>query len=46
MLGSAFAVNFVIPNLYFHVATAYSILRHNGVDIGKLDYLGSIPFLD
>lgn len=46
MLGSAFAINFVIPNLYFHVTTAFSILRHNGVDIGKLDYLGSIPFLD
>jgi hypothetical protein len=46
MLGSAFAINFVVPNLYFHVTTAFSILRHNGVDIGKLDYLGSIPFLD
>jgi hypothetical protein len=46
MLGSAFAVNFVVPNLYFHITTAYAILRHNGVDVGKLDYLGSIPFID
>jgi len=46
MLGSTFAVSFVIPNLYFHVTTAYAILRHNGVDVGKLDYLGSIPFVE
>lgn len=46
MLGSAFAINFVVPNLYFHITTAYAILRHNGVDIGKLDYLGSISFID
>jgi hypothetical protein len=30
----------VIPNFYFHVTTAYAILRHNGVDVGKKDYLG------
>jgi hypothetical protein len=29
-----------LPNLYFHVTTAYLILRHNGVEIGKSDYLG------
>ncbi|MGZ3691697.1 MAG: DUF1993 family protein, partial [Pseudobdellovibrio sp.] len=33
-----------LPNLYFHVTTAYSILRHNGVEIGKKDYLGKMPF--
>jgi hypothetical protein len=32
---------FVLPNVYFHCATAYDILRHNGVEIGKRDYLGS-----
>ncbi len=32
-----------LPNLYFHVATAYDLLRHNGVEIGKLDYLGGLP---
>jgi len=46
MLGSTFATSFVIPNLYFHITTAYAILRHNGVDLGKLDYLGSISFID
>lgn len=35
-----------IPNFYFHVATAYDILRANGVDIGKSDYLGDLPLLD
>jgi uncharacterized protein len=33
---------FVIPNLYFHSSTCYAILRHNGVDLGKRDYLGEI----
>lgn len=32
---------FVLPQLYFHVTTAYDILRHNGVDLGKRDYLGA-----
>ena len=32
-----------IPNFFFHVTTAYAILRHNGVDLGKKDYLGSLP---
>jgi hypothetical protein len=31
---------FVLPNFYFHITTAYDILRHNGVEVGKLDYLG------
>jgi uncharacterized protein len=33
---------FMIPNFYFHVTTAYAILRHNGVEIGKIDYLRGI----
>ena len=33
-----------IPNFYFHVVTAYDILRHGGVDVGKADYLGDLPF--
>ena len=41
--GKVYAIEHVIPNFYFHVATAYAILRHNGVDIGKKDYLGSMP---
>ncbi|CAG7857601.1 hypothetical protein MCAMS1_02490 [biofilm metagenome] len=39
-LGQPYLLNFVLPNLYFHVTTAYAILRHNGVEIGKMDYLG------
>ncbi len=35
-----------IPNFYFHVATAYDILRANGVDVGKGDYLGELPLID
>jgi hypothetical protein len=38
--GQAFLLHFVIPNFFFHVTTAYAILRHNGVDVGKRDYLG------
>ena len=33
-----------IPNFYFHVVTAYDILRHGGVEVGKSDYLGELPF--
>ncbi len=33
---------FVIPNFYFHCTTAYAILRHNGVDVGKRDFLGGV----
>jgi hypothetical protein len=36
-----YLLQFVLPNLFFHVTTAYDILRHNGVPLGKLDYLGS-----
>ena len=38
--GRIFLTTFALPNLLFHVSTAFNILRHNGVDIGKMDYLG------
>ena len=38
--GAAYLSNVVLPNFYFHVATAYNILRHNGVELGKGDFLG------
>ena len=38
--GLLYLLNFVLPNLYFHVTTLYAILRHNGVEIGKNDFLG------
>ncbi|MGB3790208.1 MAG: DUF1993 family protein [Phormidesmis sp.] len=41
MKGWPFLSFFVMPNVYFHTTTAYDILRHNGVEVGKRDYLGS-----
>jgi hypothetical protein len=38
--GKAYLFQFALPNFYFHVTTAYDILRHNGVELGKADYLG------
>ena len=40
--GLSYLNNFVLPNIYFHITTTYAILRHNGVDLGKMDYLGNI----
>ncbi len=39
--GQDFLLKRLLPNFYFHLTTAYNILRHNGVEIGKNDYLGS-----
>ena len=38
--GIEYALGFVLPNFFFHVTTAYDILRHKGAPLGKLDYLG------
>lgn len=38
--GLPYVQYFVMPNVYFHITTAYDILRHSGVELGKLDYLG------
>jgi hypothetical protein len=38
--GEAYATRIAVPNFYFHVTTAYAILRHNGVALGKGDYIG------
>ena len=38
--GQQFASAFAFPNFYFHAATAHGILRHNGVEVGKRDFLG------
>jgi hypothetical protein len=37
-----YLVEFALPNFYFHVTTAYAILRHNGVELGKMDFIGGI----
>ena len=39
MLGDDYLKFWAMPNVYFHITTAYAILRHNGVDVGKIDYL-------
>jgi len=44
--GDEYHLEMAIPNFFFHVTTAYTILRHNGVPVGKRDYLGSMPFKD
>jgi hypothetical protein len=43
MKGADYLNHFMLPNFHFHVTTAYDILRHCGVDIGKNDFLGAIP---
>ena len=44
LTGTEFALQHAIPNMYFHITTAYSILRHNGIEIGKNDFLGEMPY--
>lgn len=44
--GEPYLIGFAIPSMIFHVATAYDILRHNGVDIGKADFLGRVPLCE
>jgi Uncharacterized protein conserved in bacteria len=44
LTGTDYVVQYAVPNFYFHVTTAYAILRHNGVDLGKKDYLGTLSF--
>ncbi|MFM9992267.1 MAG: DUF1993 family protein [Burkholderiaceae bacterium] len=39
-IGDQYLLTWIIPNFYFHITTAYNILRHNGVDVGKTDFLG------
>lgn len=43
MRAEDFIAQFALANFYFHVTTAYSILRHNGVELGKRDFIGSLP---
>ncbi len=42
MTGAEYLTAMATPNFYFHITTAYAILRHNGVPIGKMDYIGSM----
>jgi hypothetical protein len=44
--GKEYLLQMVIPNIYFHVAICYAILRNAGVDVGKMDFLGPIDFVE
>ena len=46
MTGFDYAREYAIPNFFFHVATAYGIVRKNGVQIGKADYINGLPLQD
>ena len=41
MKGQAYLTRFALPNFYFHMTAAYALLRHNGVELGKMDFLGA-----
>lgn len=46
MVGADYVLGYAIPNFFFHVVTAYGILRHHGFDVGKADYMGKgVPLL-
>ena len=41
MSGQDYLLHFILPNVYFHASTAYALMRHNGVKLGKRDFIGS-----
>lgn len=45
ILGIDYLFQLTIPNVYFHLTTAYAILRHNGVDVGKADFLNPVALV-
>jgi hypothetical protein len=46
MTAPDYLFQFALPNFFFHLVTAYSILRHNGVELGKMDYIGGATLVD
>jgi len=46
MTAAEYVNEFLLPNFYFHFTTAYAIMRKNGVNIGKQDFLGGLPLKD
>ncbi len=44
LTGRDYVAQYALPNFYFHLTTAYAILRHNGVDLGKGDFLGAVDW--
>ncbi len=45
MMAPEYVVGWMLPNFFFHVTTAYDILRHNGLAVGKRDFLGAVPLV-
>lgn len=46
MTGADYLIERQIPNVYFHTSMLYAILRHNGVDVGKADFIGQVTYKD
>jgi hypothetical protein len=46
MAGTDYLNEMALPNFYFHVTTAYAIMRHNGVPLGKMNFIGSVKLVD
>ena len=46
LLGEEYLHQFALVNFHFHLSIAYAILRHNGVSLGKTDFIGGLPFHD
>jgi hypothetical protein len=46
MLGADYLIERQLPNVYFHTSMVYAILRHNGVDVGKSDFIGPVTYKD
>ncbi len=46
MNGFEYVTRYVLPNFYFHITTAYTILRKNGIEVGKYDYMTNLPLKD
>jgi hypothetical protein len=44
--GEDYLLQVTVPNIFFHLTTAYAILRHNGVNVGKMDFLGPMKFVN
>ena len=43
--GKDYLLQITIPNIFFHISMAYAILRHDGVEVGKMDFLGPVDFV-
>ncbi|MCA9374378.1 DUF1993 domain-containing protein [Candidatus Peregrinibacteria bacterium] len=44
--GFEYVTEYLLPNFFFHITTAYSIMRQNGIELGKTDYIGGLPLKD